>query len=155
MKYKLFVLHIFVLLLSLVCATVYSDEVVNKDSKGVALKGYDVVAYYTEGKPVQGSADFTHEWKNAIWHFSTAENLKLFAANPKKYAPQFGGYCAYGVTKGYLAPIDPTAWKVVNEKLYLNYNLETRKEWEKNQADNIASGIKLWPKARTTKPLQE
>jgi hypothetical protein len=154
MKRKTFVLHFFILLLAF-RTTVYANDVINKDGKGLALKGYDVVAYYTQEKPVQGSAEFVHKWKNAAWQFSTAENRDLFAANPEKYAPQFGGYCAYGVTKGYLAPIDPAAWKVVGEKLYLNYNLETQKEWQKNQADNIATGIRLWPKARTTKPLQE
>ncbi len=152
MKHKLVVFQILVLLIS---GLVYADEVINKDSNGVAIKGYDVVAYFSEGKAVEGKAEFEHKWKNATWRFSNAENRDMFAANPEKYSPQFGGYCAYGVTRGYLAPIDPKAWSVVKDKLYLNYNLETQKEWQKNQADNISTGVKQWPKARTTKPLKE
>jgi hypothetical protein len=152
MNYKKRILSVLILLVS---GSVYAENVINKDSRGIALKGYDVVAYFSQGKAMEGSPDYEHQWKNATWRFSNAENRDLFAANPEKYTPQFGGYCAYGVTKGYLAPIDPKAWKVVKDKLYLNYNLETQKEWEKNQADNISTGIKLWPKARTTKPLQE
>ena len=146
---------IVVLTLFVFAAAAYGSDVVNKDEKGIALKGYDVVAYFTQGKDLKGSAEFQHQWKNATWRFAAAENRDLFAADPEKYAPQFGGYCAYGVTKGYLAPIDPKAWKIVRDKLYLNYNLEMQKVWEKDQADNIATGIRLWPKAKQTKPLNE
>ncbi|HSE41786.1 MAG TPA: YHS domain-containing (seleno)protein [Acidobacteriota bacterium] len=143
------------LILTLLSAFAYASDVINKDTKGIALKGYDVVAYFTQGKALQGNAEFEHQWKSATWRFATAENRDLFVANPDKYAPQFGGYCAYGVTKGYLAPIDPKAWKIVHDKLYLNYNLETQKVWEKDQSDNIATGFRLWPKAKMTKPLDE
>src|SRR5262245_55076900 len=106
----------------------YAAAVINKDKTGLALKGYDAVAYFNEGKAVEGKKDFEYSWMDATWRFSTAENRDLFAKNPEKYAPQFGGYCAYGVTSGYLAPIDPTAWKVVEGKLFLNYDSEIQKK---------------------------
>ena len=90
--------------------------------EGVAVKGYDPVAYFVEGKPVKGSGKFEHKWMGAKWHFSSAENRDSFAKNPEKYAPQYGGYCAYAVSQGAIADIDPTAWKIVNGKLYLNLN---------------------------------
>src|SRR5262245_42603411 len=129
---------LFVVLLLITCNSVHaSDAVINKDQNGVALKGYDAVAYFNDGKAVEGKPDFEHSWMNATWRFSTAKNRDLFAKNPEKYAPQFGGYCAYGVTGGYLAPTDPTAWKIVDGKLYLNYNSEIQKKWAENIPGNI------------------
>jgi hypothetical protein len=111
----------------------HAANVINKDKDGLALKGYDAVAYFNEGNAVEGKKEFEHSWLDATWRFSTAENRDLFAKDPEKYAPQFGGYCAFGVTGGYLAPVDPTAWKVVDDKLYLNYDSEKmvrRYPWE-------------------------
>ena len=79
-----------------------ADAVINKDQNGLALKGYDAVAYFDQGKAVAGKKDFEHSWMGATWRFSSVENRDLFAKNPEKYAPQFGGYCAFGVTGGYL-----------------------------------------------------
>ena len=97
-------------------------DTVNKDKKGLALKGYDVVAYFTEQRPVPGSEAFTHQWMGATWRFSSAQNRDQFAAEPERFAPQFGGYCAWAVSNNYTAPVDVTAWKIVDGKLYLNYN---------------------------------
>jgi YHS domain-containing protein len=118
---------------------------VNKDKAGVALHGYDPVAYFTEGAPVEGSAEITYAWNGATWHFADTAHRDLFAAEPEAYAPQFGGYCAWAVSRDYTADVDPTAWKIVDGKLYLNYNLEVKAEWEKEFEENIRKGRENWP----------
>ena len=110
-----------------------------------AIAGYDPVAYHTAGKPVKGVSNFTTEWKGAKWYFVSAENRDRFAAEPEKFAPQYGGYCAYGVAKGSAVKIDPEAWYIVRGKLYLNYSKGIQKIWEGNQADYIAAADKNWP----------
>jgi len=128
------------------CSRAYTADSVNKDSAGVALKGYDVVTYFVEGRALPGSREFQHEWMGARWQFSSAANRDLFAANPAKYAPQYGGYCAYGMSEGHKAPIDPTVWKIVGNKLYLNYNAEVGKQWRQDIPGRIALADKNWPK---------
>lgn len=113
--------------------------------KGVAIRGTDPVAYFTEGKPVQGKAEFTHKWGDATWQFSSAQNRDLFAKNPEKYAPQYGGFCAWAVSQGYTASTDPNAWKIVDNKLYLNYNSAVQWGWEKDISGNVTKGDKNWP----------
>ena len=81
---------------------------------GKAIAGYDTVAYFTQNKAVKGSSSHTHKWNGATWHFSSAKNLSLFKANPTKYAPQYGGYCAYAIAKGKAKSIDPAAWKIID-----------------------------------------
>lgn len=127
-------------------ATALAVAPVNQSWRGIALKGYDPVAYFKELKPVKGSSSFTHEWNGATFRFSSAENRDLFAAAPKKFAPQYGGYCAWAVSQGYTAPIDPSAWRIVDDKLYLNYSQSVQKEWQKDIAGNIAKADKNWPK---------
>ena len=90
---------------------------VNKDGSGVAIKGYDPGRVLHASKPVKGSAAFTHQWMDATWWFASAEDRDEFARIPEKYAPQYGGYCAYGVSQGHTAPIDPEAWTIVDGKL--------------------------------------
>jgi len=119
---------------------------INKGSDGVTLKGYDVVAYFTESKPVMGTKEFQHEWNGARWQFSSAANRDLFAANPGKYAPQYGGYCAFGVSEGHKAKVDPSVWKIVDGKLYLNYDAGVGNEWRKDIPGRIAKADKNWPK---------
>jgi YHS domain-containing protein len=114
-----------------------------------ALSGYDAVAYFTEGKPVEGSSKFSTKWKGVEWRFASAANLAAFKANPEKFAPQFGGYCAWAVSKGYTASGDPKVWKVVNGKLYLNYNEEVGRKWSQDIPGNIASADKNWPTVLT------
>ena len=94
-------------------------------SWGVALKGHDAVAYFTESKPIKGSGKHEFEWMGARWRFSSAENRDLFAKNPENFAPQYGGYCAYAVSQGITADIDPEAWKIVDGRLYLNQTIQT------------------------------
>lgn len=118
---------------------------VNKDKRGVALKGYDPVAYFTEAKPVKGSEEFTFDWMGAKWLFSSAANRGQFQASPEKYAPQFGGYCAWAVSKGHTAGINPEAWKIVDGKLYLNYNKWVQGKWAREAPKRIEDGNRHWP----------
>ncbi len=97
---------------------------------GIAIRGYDTVAYFTEGKPVEGRDEFTTEWQGASWKFSSQEHLDLFRTNPEKYTPQYGGYCAYGVAQNNLVKIEPDQWTIHNDKLYLNYNAKLNREWK-------------------------
>jgi YHS domain-containing protein len=128
------------------CAGAGPAYPVNKSGRGVALKGYDPVAYFTAGKPVKGAAEFSHEWMGATWRFSSAANRGQFQANPEKYAPQFGGYCAWAVSHGYTADIDPEAWKIVDGKLYLNYNKSVQRKWEQDLRNRIEEANRNWPR---------
>lgn len=112
---------------------------------GKAINGYDPVAYFTEGKPVEGSGDHTAEWNGATWQFASAGNRDAFVADPEKYAPQYGGYCAYAVAQGATAKTEPEAWKIVDGKLYLNYSLDVQKRWEAQQSQYITDADKNWP----------
>ena len=112
---------------------------------GVAIDGYDPVAYFTDGKPVEGDKAYSYEWMGATWRFASQEHKDLFSADPDKYAPQYGGYCAYAVSQGKTAGIDPDAWKIVDGKLYLNYNKKIQKTWESDQASYIKAANKNWP----------
>jgi YHS domain-containing protein len=132
-----------------VTAPVAAGGVVNSSFLGgVAIEGTDPVAYFTESKPVEGSSDFEHEWMGATWRFVSAENRDRFAADPEKYAPQYGGYCAWAVAHGYTAKIDPEAWKIVDGKLYLNYSKDVQAQWAQDIPGNIAKGDANWPKIR-------
>ncbi len=119
-------------------------------SWGKAIKGYDPVAYFTEGKPVEGKSDFTHTWMGATWRFVSAANRDKFAAMPDKFAPQYGGYCAWAVSQGYTASTDPDAWKIVDGKLYLNYSKGIQQRWQDGGPHKlIVAGDKHWPKLKT------
>jgi len=111
----------------------------------VAIAGADPVAYFTDGAYVPGSAEFAHEWSGATWHFASAENRDEFASNPTQYAPQYGGFCAWAVSQGYTAAVDPEAWKIVDGKLYLNYDQSIQARWEKDIPGNIAKADSNWP----------
>jgi len=117
---------------------------VNTDALGIALHGYDAVAYFTDGQAVKGSPDFSHTWNGATWHFATAAHRDRFAAAPEAYAPQFGGYCAWAVSRNYTADIDPEAFEIVNGKLYLNYSTGVQLRWKLNRSDNIVKGEANW-----------
>lgn len=110
-----------------------------------AIRGYDPVAYFEHKGPVKGSQQFAHAWRGATWHFASAENRDRFAAAPEKYAPQYGGYCAYAVSEGYTADIDPAAWTIVDGKLYLNYSRRIRERWSRDIPGNIRKGDANWP----------
>jgi len=111
----------------------------------LAVGGYDPVAYFTKGQPVEGKKEFQTRWMNAEWRFASAENRDLFVAAPGKYAPQYGGYCAWAISQGYTASGDPHRWKIVAGKLYLNYDQEVQQRWEKDIPGFIASADRNWP----------
>jgi YHS domain-containing protein len=127
-------------------ANTFDKPVVFAD-EGVAIRGADPVAYFTQNAYVPGGPEFSYDWQGATWQFSSAENRDLFASNPEQYAPQYGGYCAWAVSQGYTAPVDPTAWKVVDGKLYLNYDAGIQKRWARDIPGNIAKADQNWPTA--------
>ena len=120
----------------------------NQDRSGVAVEGTDVVAYFTEGKATSGSAAFTHDWQGATWQFASAEHRDLFAANPERYAPQYGGYCAFAVAHGSRAGIDPEAWSIVDDKLYLNLSPGIQRRWNAKRDHFIERADANWPGLR-------
>jgi hypothetical protein len=115
---------------------------------GVAVQGYDVVSYFSEGRAVRGQPAFTHEWNGVAWRFATAANRDAFAAAPEKCAPEFGGYCAYGVSRGYAVDVDPEAFAVVDGKLYLNYSKRVQRTWDQDRAGYIEKARAGWPKVQ-------
>ncbi len=112
---------------------------------GLAIRGYDPVAYFAESKPVKGKAEFTHKHMGAVWQFASAANRDAFAAEPDRFAPQYGGYCAWAVAQGYTASIDPDAWRIEGGKLYLNYSKSVQRRWERDIPGNNAKGDTNWP----------
>ena len=117
-----------------------------KNVQGVAIKGYDSVAYHLDRKARMGSAAHSHDWKGATWHFVSAENRDMFAADPERYAPQYGGYCAWAIARGRTAPINPTIFRIFDDKLYLNLNMDVHKRWLKKHSSFIAAANNNWPK---------
>ncbi len=113
--------------------------------EGVAVGGYDPVAYFTQGKPVKGSKDVTASYEGATWRFASAEDRAAFQAEPAKYAPQYGGYCAYAVSQGHTAKAEPDAWTIHDGKLYLNYDRNVQAKWEKDIPGYIAKADANWP----------
>jgi len=111
----------------------------------LAVGGYDAVAYFTEQKAVKGDSRHVHEYAGASWQFVSAANRDAFIADPKRYAPQYGGYCAWAVAEGGTASADPTLWKIVHDKLYLNYDADVQKKWESDIAGNIRKADRNWP----------
>lgn len=126
--------------------TLDKSAAVNKNSQGLALDGYDAVAYFTENKPREGKPEFTREYDGAKYQFATAANRDAFAKEPAKYAAQYGGYCAWAVSQGYTADTDPNTGKVVDGKLYLNYNPAVAQKWNENTEKFIADGDNNWKK---------
>lgn len=111
----------------------------------LAVQGYDPVAYFTDGKPVKGTKEFETEYKGATFRFASAANLAKFKADPEAYAPQYGGYCAWAVSQGYTAKGDARNWKIVDGKLYLNYNTSVQKKWEADIPGFIEAADTHWP----------
>ena len=111
----------------------------------LAIEGYDAVAYFTENRPVKGDKKYELEWEDAKWRFSSAENLTAFREDPERYAPQYGGYCAWAVSNGDTAGIDPSQFSVVDDKLYLNYNTNIQQKWLDERDKRIEMADELWP----------
>lgn len=129
-----------------VAPSLAADPVNKSRLGGIAIKGYDPVAYFTAGAPTKGDRRFEQEWSGAIWRFASAANRDRFAADPERYAPQYGGFCAYAVSEGGTAAIDPESWSIVDGKLYLNYSAKIQAQWEADVAGHIARADENWPK---------
>jgi YHS domain-containing protein len=142
----------FIAIATTACNGIEGVSPINTDPSGLAVRGYDAVAFFAENAAVSGSPSFEYTWNGAKWLFASAENLEKFKAAPTVYAPQFGGYCSYAVSHGYTADGDPATWKIADGKLYLNYNQEAKQEWEKNQDKFIKDGEQNWKEFQTRKP---
>lgn len=124
----------------------YAADVIYKGLfSQTAVSGYDTVAYFIKNKPVKGDAKFSTLWQGAEWQFSSQANLDLFKKDPAKYAPQYGGYCAYAVALNKTASADPEVWKIIDGKLYLNYNQDIKAKWDKKTPTYINQANKNWP----------
>lgn len=121
------------------------DETYTGFFSSAAAGGYDPVAYFIEGKAVKGADDYSLSYKGADWYFKSIDNLNAFKADPARYAPQYGGYCAWAVAEGYLAKGDPLFWHIHKGKLYLNYNREIKNRWLKSVPDFVNKADVNWP----------
>ncbi len=129
-----------------------SPAEINTDATGVVIRGYDPVAYFTEGRPVPGNADFSAEYEGGKYLFATAEHRDMFKANPEKYVPQYGGFCAYGVAIAKKFDIDPSSWRIVDGKLYFNLNPVILQKWSADTKGYIHKSEQNWPKIREKAP---
>lgn len=137
--------HLLIVALAIFFAISLSAQTVQYNSnKGIAIKGYDPVAYFMQHKAVEGNKQFSTEWSGSQWKFISQANLDSFKLAPEKYAPQFGGYCAMGVSENHKAPTDPTAWTIVNDKLYLNYNASVKEMWLKDTINRTNTANTNW-----------
>lgn len=112
---------------------------------GIAIDGTDPTGYFTQGKPVAGEPSITLDWSGVTWRFASADSRALFERDPTRFSPQFGGYCAWAVSQGYTASTIPEAWKIVDDRLYLNFNRRIQRRWERDIPGNIARGNANWP----------
>ena len=113
--------------------------------RGIAINGYDPVAYFISSEPVRGNPDLTVDWKNVTWQFSNLENKDIFLSNPKGYVPQYGGYCAYAAAHNEVASTTAQAWTVYQGRLYLNYSLDVRDLWQRDIPGHIMRANSNWP----------
>ena len=116
----------------------------------LAMNGYDVMTYWRGGEPKEGNRGISFQYKGATWVFLSNENRDAFAANPGKYAPQYGGYCAYAASFGKVADVDPFAWRIYKDRLYLNYSPRVRRTWANKIDENITKAYPVWPKPLLT-----
>ena len=129
--------------------TMANSAAVNTDATGFVIRGYDPVAFFTERRPVPGRPDFSAEYEDGTYLFATSANRDAFKANPEKYAPRYGGYCAYGVAVGKKFDIDPASWRIVDGKLYFNLNPVVLEKWGAEVNEYIGKSEKNWPKIRS------
>lgn len=126
-------------------ALAQTKSLLNLDSSGVAIQGYDPVAFFTDGKPVKGGAKFVSKHDGAIYFFASKEHKDLFNADPAKYEPVFGGYCAYGVSRNKLIDVDVDAFQIVDGKLLMQYSKGVRNDFNKDTKGNLAKADANWP----------
>ncbi len=120
------------------------EKMVAVGPDNVAIKGYDTVAYFTEGQAMKGQSKFAASWNGVEWYFANAGHRDLFAANPERYAPQFGGFCANGLSKGKQVAANPEIWTVVDGKLYIKFSEKAREQWSKDRAEKIKKAEENW-----------
>jgi len=118
------------------------------ETDGVALHGYDPIAYFVAAEPQKGQAQYSYEYKGSKFYFANEANRHAFMEAPEKYAPQFGGYCAYGTSQGYKVSTQPDAFAIVKDKLYLNYNKKVQGIWQQDVPGNIERAEKNWPEVQ-------
>ncbi len=136
--------YVFGLLLVLFSVEAFAKDRFYQGRSSGAIRGYDVVAYYTQSDAVRGSKKITYKYGGAEWRFASEENRDLFKADPEKYVPQYGGYCAKAMSGDRFLKIDPKAWTIIDDKLYLNYSSRTRATWRTEQGDLIAQADGYW-----------
>jgi YHS domain-containing protein len=124
---------------------VFAQKATVFNTDGIAIHGYDAVAFFTDSKPEKGNVQFSYKWQEVNWLFASNENLETFKAAPEKYAPQYGGYCAYGTADGHKAPTEIITWTIADNKLYFNYNKNVKNMWLKDQKHLIEKADKNWP----------
>ena len=137
-------LYVFVLLAGL-SALAAAKDLQNLDRDGVAIQGYDPVAFFTDHKPVKGTSQFQSDYHGAKYYFASAEHKAAFDKEPAQYEPQFGGYCAYGASQGHPAPIKIEAWQIVNGRLLMQYDLDVKGKFNKDQQGNLHKADQNWP----------
>jgi YHS domain-containing protein len=122
-----------------------AKELLNVDGNGVAIQGYDPVAFFTDSRPVKGNPQFQSEYHGAKYYFASSEHKAAFDKEPAKYEPQFGGYCAYGVSQGHKAPIKIEAWQIVNGRLLMQYDLDIKGKFNRDQQGSLKKADENWP----------
>jgi YHS domain-containing protein len=133
------------LLALLISAASFAQDVKYYNTKGTAINGYDPVAYFLQNKAVEGNESYSTDWSGSNWKFISQANLDSFKIAPEKYAPQYGGYCAYGCSENHKSPTDPNAFTIVGNKLYLNYSLKVKEYWLKDTSGKIKAADGYWP----------
>lgn len=141
MKRMLVVLMLFSALSTIATA----KDLLNLNGNGVAIQGYDPVAFFTDNRPVKGNPQFQSDYRGAKYYFASAEHKAAFDKEPAKYEPQFGGYCAYGASQGHPAPIKIEAWQIVNGRLLMQYDLSVKDKFNKDQQGNLQKADQNWP----------
>lgn len=132
-----------------IAAAAQPAPAVDADAAGLAARGYDVTAYFTAGRAIRGTGAHQLRHDGAMFRFASAAALERFKANPAAYAPTFGGYCAWAVSQGYIAPGDPQQWAIVDGRLYLNFNARAKASWDADRPAAIKRGTGNWPAVLT------
>jgi YHS domain-containing protein len=132
------------LLLMTLSTVASAKELQNLDHNGVAIQGYDPVAFFTDNRPVKGNAQFQSEYRGAKYYFVSSAHKAAFDKEPAKYEPQFGGYCAYSASQGHKAPIKIEAWQIVNGRLLMQYDLGVKDDFNKDQQNNLSKADRNW-----------
>lgn len=145
MTVRSFVVALLLLLAAPAVARAEQAPVYTGRFSSLAVGGYDPVAYFDQGQPVEGKRRYSYDWQGATWRFASQEHLERFKAESERYAPRYGGYCAWAVSQGTTASADPRVWRIVDGKLYLNYSADVQKTWEQDIPGNIAKADANWP----------